>query len=300
MGLRKDFLGIHCSEILGEDGTPLLRSPSDWKWGSIERKEIPIRAECGPQVAGYPTIIASRFSPGRRWYRSNGVTREVPMNFPGVDLLPANYERDYGKWDCGPGGETVVLKLSPSYIERNFQKDIHQTGFETKFSFKDDKLVDALFSLADELQQDTPNGMMFADGMTMSIVGWLLKHHARKNPLESLDNGSSGLTAKQQASVREFVATSLAGDLSVETIAAKLNISPFHFSRLFRTSFGMAPHQYVLKMRIDRAARLLRSDSRRSISDIAMAVGFSSQSHLTNAFKRCVGESPARWRQLHD
>ena len=61
-------------------------------------------------------------------------------------------------------------------------------------------------------------------------------------------------------------------------------------------SFGATPHRYVLQRRVARAAHLLRTERWRSIADIAFAAGFASQSHLSNAFKCHMGQTPARWR----
>ncbi len=294
MGRNKELVGTHSSEIVGPDGQPLLRRPLDWKGLTLERKEIPVLAECGPQFSGMPMVIASKYSPGRRWYRSHGKMQEIPMIAPGVDTLDAAYERDYGRWECEPGGETVCLRLHPDILLRYIQDDAYYFDLKTKYAFKDDALVNSIFELADEMQQGFPNGKIYAEGMSLMIIGWLGRYHARK-PASS-DSPVRGLSVSQQEKVRELVDTFLDSDLSVEWMAAEVGISPFHFSRLFRASFGMPPYHYVLQMRIARAAHLLRSERQRTVADIALEVGFASQAHMTHAFKRHMGETPARWR----
>lgn len=216
------------------------------------------------------------------------------MVAPGVDLLGASYERDYGRWECEPGGETICLRLSPLIVERYLQEEAYQFDLALSYAFKDDFLVNALFTLADEIQEGLPNGMLYAEGLSLTIIGWLSRHHARK-PCQALPQARA-LSSIQQAKIREFVDTFLDADLSVERMAAEVGLSPYHFSRLFRVSFGVAPHRYVLQMRIARAAHLLRADAQRSIADIALASGFASQAHLSNAFKCHMGQPPARWR----
>ncbi len=292
---HKELVGAHSSEIVGADGQPVLRRPLDWKGLTLERKEIPVFAECGPQFSGMPVVIVSKHSPGRRWYRCHGKMQEIPMIAPGVDTLGAAYERDYGRWECEPGGETICLRLHTDIIQRYIQEGAYHFDLETKYSFKDDALVRAIFSLADEMQQGFPNGKIYAEGMSLMIIGWLGRYHARKPALP--DSQVRGLSASQQEKVRELVDTYLDSDLSVECMAAEVGISPFHFSRLFRVSFGMPPYHYVLQMRIARAAYLLRSERQRTVADIALEVGFASQAHLTHAFKQHMGETPARWRE---
>lgn len=295
MSKQKELVGAHVSHVMGDDGQPALRRPLEWKGLVLERKAIPERVECGPQFSGMPVVIAAlRHSQGRRWYRCNGTTQEIPMIAPGVDTMGANYERDYGRWECDPGGETVCLRLHPSIIERYIQEDAFHFDLDTKYSFRDDSLVRTMFALADEMQQGFPNGMLYAEGMSLMIVGWLRRHHACK-PMQNASQVRQ-LSATQQAKIRDLVDTFLDTELSVERMAAEVGISPFHFSRLFSATFGMTPHRYVLQMRIARAAHLLRSERQRTVADIALAVGFASQAHLTNAFKGHMGETPARWR----
>lgn len=216
------------------------------------------------------------------------------MIAPGVDLLSANYERDHGRWECEPGGETICLRLHPSIVQRYMQEDACHFDLETRYSFKDDFLTNALFTLADEIQQGLPNGTLYAEGMSLMVIGWLKQHYAIKS-LQKFPK-TRVLSAAQRARICELVDACLDGNLSIERMAAEVGISPYHFSRLFRGSFGIPPHHYVLRMRIARAAHLLRTERQRSISDIAIATGFASQAHLTHAFKGLMGETPARWR----
>ncbi len=74
-------------------------------------------------------------------------------------------------------------------------------------------------------------------------------------------------------------------------------LSPHHFGDAFKAATGKSPHRYVIERRLSRARELLR-ETDRSISDIAYAVGFSSQSHFTANFRRVVGFTPNRFRRL--
>ena len=74
-------------------------------------------------------------------------------------------------------------------------------------------------------------------------------------------------------------------------IAAAINISPTYFSRLFKRATGRSPHQYVIQQRVERAKKLLKTTDL-AIANIALQVGFSSQSHLTQHFKHLTGVTP--------
>ncbi|WP_407700199.1 helix-turn-helix domain-containing protein [Steroidobacter agaridevorans] len=75
-----------------------------------------------------------------------------------------------------------------------------------------------------------------------------------------------------------------------------MNLSRFHFCRVFRLSVGTSPREYLLQLRLQRAKALLK-DSSSSVCEIAGICGFADQSHLTRMFRRRVGATPARWRK---
>src|SRR5580765_2041543 len=86
--------------------------------------------------------------------------------------------------------------------------------------------------------------------------------------------------------------------LDVPALARAARLSPAHFSREFRRSFGETPHQYLLTRRLERAAELLRNTDR-SIIDICGDVGLRSVGSFTTSFGRAYGLSPAAYRGAH-
>jgi AraC-like DNA-binding protein len=88
-----------------------------------------------------------------------------------------------------------------------------------------------------------------------------------------------------------------ADDLSLDDLAACAALSPFHFVRSFRRATGLPPHAYLTQLRLDRARALLVEG--RSATDVALAVGFYDQSHLTKHFKRAYGITPGQYAAAH-
>lgn len=84
--------------------------------------------------------------------------------------------------------------------------------------------------------------------------------------------------------------------IDLDSTAADAGLSAFHFLRMFSSVLGVTPHQYLIRSRLRRAARLL-ADEARSISDIAFDVGFGDLSNFVRTFRRAAGVSPRRFRQ---
>jgi AraC-like DNA-binding protein len=86
--------------------------------------------------------------------------------------------------------------------------------------------------------------------------------------------------------------------LDVPTLARAAHLSPAHFSREFRRTFGDPPHKYLLTRRLERAAALLRNTDH-SVADICIAVGLLGVGSFTTSFSRTYGRSPTEYRAAH-
>jgi AraC-like DNA-binding protein len=123
----------------------------------------------------------------------------------------------------------------------------------------------------------------------------LLQERMRTSSREG-SRASGGLLAWQVRKVQEYVDAHLAGRMLVLDLSAVVSLSEAHFSRSFKRTFGLAPHAFVLRRRLELAARLML-ESTESLTDIALRCGFTDQAHLCNHFRRSMGASPAAWRR---
>jgi AraC family transcriptional regulator len=99
------------------------------------------------------------------------------------------------------------------------------------------------------------------------------------------------LTPHQLRLIQEYIKDDLANNPSLNQIAAVARLSPYHFSRLFKNTVGMTPHQYVLRERIAESRILLNSRDM-SIAEVALSLGFASQSHFSDVFRKMTGRTP--------
>ena len=106
---------------------------------------------------------------------------------------------------------------------------------------------------------------------------------------------SGGLSPYHIKFMREMIKESLAEKLTIEKLASLIDLSPFHFARMFKLSFGESPANYITRVRIDKAKLLLSQAD--SLVDISMQTGFNQQSHMTQHFRKITGLTPAVYRQ---
>jgi AraC-like DNA-binding protein len=96
--------------------------------------------------------------------------------------------------------------------------------------------------------------------------------------------------------VQALVDSHLDEPLDLATLASAAGLSRMHFAAQFRAATGRRPHDYLLQRRIERSMSLMGQMSI-PLAELALAVGFQSQSHFSTVFKRLTGQTPARWRK---
>lgn len=102
--------------------------------------------------------------------------------------------------------------------------------------------------------------------------------------------------AHRISAVLRYIEAHHADDCSVDTLAARARLSPFHFAHVFRALVGNTPRQVVIATRLRAAAALLHA-TRASVLDVATEVGFGDLSHFTTSFTRAFGVSPGAYRR---
>lgn len=98
---------------------------------------------------------------------------------------------------------------------------------------------------------------------------------------------------------RDAMDRAFAQPLDVQALARVAHVSPAHFSRQFRTTFGETPYRYLQRRRIERAMELLR-ETDRPVTEVCLDVGFASLGTFSRTFSSIVGESPSRYRARFD
>lgn len=105
-----------------------------------------------------------------------------------------------------------------------------------------------------------------------------------------------GLPARKQKLVLDYIEQHLAEEIALPALARLVRLSPYHFARAFRTSFGVPPHRYHMARRMHRAEELLLS-SRLPVTQIGVRIGFRETSSFTRAYRRHAGVTPSEFRR---
>jgi AraC-like DNA-binding protein len=139
-------------------------------------------------------------------------------------------------------------------------------------------------------------GRLYAESVCIAIVVRLLGLHR----VEAAERPRVAELAKWRLKrAIEFIEASLAESVSLADIASAAGLTRMHFAAQFKAATGLRPHEYLLRRRIERAQEKLAGTSM-SLVEIALSVGFQTQSHFTSVFTRMVGQPPRAWRQAQD
>jgi AraC family transcriptional regulator len=134
---------------------------------------------------------------------------------------------------------------------------------------------------------------LFVDHVLLAVGVHIAQTYGGMRPVSRLVRG--GLAPWQERRAKEMIAANLDG-VPVKELARECRLSTAHFSRAFRRSVGVAPHNWLIEQRIVLSKKKLRDD-RLSLTDVAAECGFSDHAHFTRHFARFVGVTPSAWRR---
>ena len=115
------------------------------------------------------------------------------------------------------------------------------------------------------------------------------------SPGDSPSTSKGGLSRRQCARLKSLINEEFAGQLTLDRLSREVALSTGHFSRAFKISMGLSPHQYIIHVRVTRAKQLILTTSR-SLEEIAEEVGFADASHLSTVFLKVTGQTPSQFR----
>ena len=172
--------------------------------------------------------------------------------------------------------ETAVVDLAP------------------RLYFENAALWDTTLKLTKVIESASADNRLYLEALGTVLAHELARLDSGTTDVQPLIRG--GLAAWQQRIVTDYIEEHLDQQISLATLAQLVRLSPFHFCRAFKQSFGIPPHRYHTSRRIERAKTLLAKRAP-SVTDIGLTLGFSQTSSFTAAFRRATGFTPTGYHR---
>ena len=224
----------------------------------------------------------------------DGRTSDTSGEAGSLLLLPSG---PLGNWSFDHPAHVFHLYVSDAYLRLvAAQHGLARDSFEVmeRIRFRDNFLAEAMADLnrASELGQ---SASLYASTLGLAIGLRILRDHTPQGLRPQPPAPGRALPAHLLRRACDFMDAHLADGVTLEQVAASVGYSAKHFARSFYSSTRLPPHKWLMGRRIERSKQLLACGDLPLI-EIAIACGFSDQSHFTSAFRRAVGVPPGRFR----
>jgi AraC family transcriptional regulator len=187
----------------------------------------------------------------------------------------------------------VELPVLQRALEEVFGPDAPHARLRDASAFDDEALNSLLGLLRGELMREQASPL-FVQSLARMIAVHLARSYGATD--EEPHSDSPSLPGYKLRQLTDWMAEHATEEFSLERLATRAGLSKFHFQRLFKAATGVTPSCYHIDLRINRARQLLR-ETKMSVVDVALEVGYSDPSHFARLFRRETGLSPSEYRR---
>jgi AraC family transcriptional regulator len=285
-----------------------------WSVLNLERRDSTPSSRTLSRGSRYHLILLSLGT--GRIVRESGSERVEHDLSPGcVAVVPS---RTPVRWTWTTRISFSVLTLDPAFLDRVAEDvfGLKPGHYRLTLSERpnDAAIANIAGVLSREVMRGEPGGRLYAESLANILAVHLLRNYAQCADGRRLEacsiseeatgaapvgeaSGKAGPHPRAVAEAVRFIQENYSRDVALSDIAEAVHLSPFHVARLFKQGLGVSPHQYLIQVRVNSARSLLSAGSgERSLAEVASAVGFADQSHLTRHFKRVFGLTPKQLR----
>jgi AraC family transcriptional regulator len=189
---------------------------------------------------------------------------------------------------------TMLLQLDDAKLHHMApgEVDAIEKSLVSALTTDDARLAELMQAMREEVRSGCPSGRLYGESMSLALLAYLAGKYATPRPT---DESKARLSVGQRRVLVDYIRANLASNISVTELAGLVQMSPSHFARMFRASFGATPYRFVMQERILGAKDLLATTTL-SATQVAIAFGFSSQSHFTKVFQQFAGVTPKQYK----
>ena len=267
-----------------------LVSSADFAWRGVLLEHHQVRPFEANDVRLVNNVIFIQLgAPCTLNVRLNGHFQESRI-LPGqFSLIPACLPHSVRTSDSA--GEFLLVSVESRFLACTAEEFVDPGRMElTPILASTDSLIEGIcMNLLAEAQAGAPGARVYSDSLTSALAAHLIRKYClRESPPRKC---RGGLSKQQLHRALDFINDHFEQEISLHVIASAVGMSPYHFAHQFKRSTSLAPHQYLIRCRLERARHMLfRSEG--SLAEVAVRVGFCDQSHFTQHFKRVYGMTP--------
>ena len=238
-------------------------------------------------------ILNLRDEPHRLENWRDGEHRDFTYHKNEIIVTPAGVESGW-RWHVKT--KCIIITLDPVKFEKFAQTELgillSTQQLKDLPQFLDEDITQSGIQLKEALQFDIGSEVIFESFARIFLTKLILKYGLKEEEYEF----SKSFTARQYKQVLNYIAVNYGNNILLEDMAAKANLSPSHFSRLFKQTIGQSPYQFLMTYRVEQGKKLL-DNSKVLMADIAFICGFSDQAHFSRVFKKIEGIAPKQYRR---
>jgi AraC family transcriptional regulator len=211
-------------------------------------------------------------------------------------FVPASHE--YHDWqEPRTLPRVVFFYFDPDRLASNPKLSFSGASFAPRLFFEDPALWDTALKLRTLIEHGGSDHRLYVEALGIVLAHELARHNTERDCAVTQVHG--GLAAWQRRKAVDYIEEHLAESISLAALARLVRLSPSYFCRAFSQTNGMPPQRYHTRQRIERAKTLLAKRSA-SVTDVALAVGYSEASAFSTAFRRESGLTPSSYRRNLD
>jgi AraC family transcriptional regulator len=210
-----------------------------------------------------------------------------------LTFVPAGHE--YYEWqEPRSPARVVYFYFDPARMPTPPEGGAASTSLAPRLFFEDAALWDMAQKLIRLLESGDSENQQYFEALGIVLAHELLRLNSGAQKIEAPIRG--GLAGWQQRIVTAYIEEHLTEQIPLATLARLVRLSPYHFCRAFKQSFGLPPHRYHNQRRIEQA-KLLLAKPAPSVTDIGLTLGYRDTSSFTAAFRRGTGLTPTAYHR---
>ncbi len=269
----------------------ILLSGTDRGWNALNADLMHMPAGRAKAPGGKHHVVGLHFGPAVNADCSVGGIRMRGVQKPGdIGVVPAGMD---GSWDDDGNCQILRLSLRPSLLEEvaeQMGRSPARLELIPRFGLRDPRIEAIGWAIKADLEADTPSDPLYIDLLANALAVRLVEI-AFDRTSSSESSSVPRMSMRQLRILIDFIETNLDKRLHLADLALVAGLGTTRLKTLFRNSTGIPVHRYVIARRVE-YARAMLSTTKMPASQVALAAGFTHQSHMASTMRRVLGHTP--------